>query len=82
MNNTYIQIIVIILTFAISYFYLKNKEKGFDKKSIVDKLKIPIVISCIAGLLYSFFINDKPTKISPLLGGGANADIYTDYPNF
>lgn len=86
MNNSEIyQIILIFSIFIISLLIQKYKDKKFNEKTVMNKIKYPLFISLLSGLVFAF-VNDnnnlfKKTK-NNYSTQQSEMKFYTEYPNF
>ena len=86
MNNSEIyQIILIFSIFIISLLIQKYKDKKFNEKTVMNKIKYPLFISLLSGLVFAF-VNDnnnlfKKSK-NNYLTQQSQIKFYTEYPNF
>jgi len=82
-------IIVFIFIFILWFQYIDDKNKKKTRTSFYDKFKLPILISCIGGLLIyyaNFFINNDNCNFYPFLfiHNKNNKDqlVYTELANW
>jgi len=86
MNNSEIyQIILMFSIFTISLLIQKYKDKKFNEKTVINKIKYPLFISLLSGLTFAF-VNDNNNLFKKSKNNYSTQQsqikFYTEYPNF
>lgn len=84
-NSEIYQIILMFSIFTLCLLGKKYREKEFDKLSLYNKIKYPLLASLIGGLVFSQVYKNK--NIFKASGKNVstiktNMNFYTEYPNF